>query len=79
MNRTAAWVLTITVASIVFDLVMYWRHGWEGTISYLALTRSRRYPILPFVLGVLVGHLLWPQPEPPDEPLDQVEPPHSDR
>ncbi len=74
MNKTLAWVATMAVASIVFDVVMYWRHGWTGTISYLVLTRSRRYPILPFAFGILIGHLLWPQPEPTDDPT-----PRSDR
>lgn len=76
MNRTAVFVLTITVASILFDAVMYWRGGWEATISYLALSKSRRYPIIPFALGVLVGHLFWPQPEPPENARD---PPNPDR
>lgn len=40
---------------------MYLRGGWPATISYLCLTRAQRYPILSFAVGVLIGHLFWPQ------------------
>lgn len=64
MTRTLAYVLTVVAVSIVFDAIMYAREGWTGTISYLVLTRSRRYPIIALAVGVLIGHLFWPQPEP---------------
>jgi len=68
VNRPSlAYCLVIVVVSIVFDAIMYARQGWEGTISYLVLTRSRRYPIIAFAVGILAGHLFWPQPEPPRE------------
>jgi len=66
-SPTLAYVLTIVVTSIAFDAWMYCRAGWAGTISYLVLTRSRRYPIIAFAVGILAGHLFWPQPEPPRE------------
>jgi len=66
-SPTLAYVLTIVFVSIVFDAVMYARAGWEGTISYLVLTRSRRYPIIACAVGVLIGHLFWPQPEPKED------------
>ena len=67
MTRTLAYVLTLVVASIIFDAIQYAREGWTGTISYLVLTRSRRYPIIAVMVGVLVGHLFWPQPEPKED------------
>ncbi len=68
MSRvTLVYVLTVVVVSIVFDAVMYWRGGWEATISYLVLTRSRRYQVIALAVGILIGHLFWPQPEPRDD------------
>lgn len=67
MTRTLAYCLTIIAVSIVFDAVMYAREGWTGTISYLVLAKSRRYPIIAFAVGVLIGHLFWPQPEPKED------------
>jgi len=44
------------------DLVMLHRWGVEATISHQVLTLSRQYPVLPFVAGLLAGHLWWGQP-----------------
>ncbi len=55
------------------DVWLYYRtdprtggtRGYEATISYLALTSARKRPIIAalvaLVLGVLLGHLWWPQ------------------
>lgn len=32
-----------------------------GTISEVVLGYARRHPVLPFSLGVLMGHFFWPQ------------------
>ena len=72
MKLTLAYVLTLIVATILFDAVQYARGGWEWTISYLVLTRSIRHPIIPFVLGVIIGHLFWSQPCPEDHGKDEL-------
>lgn len=33
------------------------------TISELVLATARRHPVLPFVVGIICGHLFWPQGE----------------
>jgi hypothetical protein len=35
--------------------------GAGGTISEVVLGFARAHPVLPFALGVVCGHLLWPQ------------------
>jgi hypothetical protein len=45
----------------VLDLALLSRYGESGTLSRQILSAAERYPILPFLLGVLVGHLLWSQ------------------
>ena len=36
------------------------------TISELTLAAAMRHPIIPFALGVVMGHLFWPQYREPD-------------
>jgi hypothetical protein len=45
----------------VLDLALLYRYGESGTLSRQILSAAERYPILPFLLGVLAGHLLWSQ------------------
>jgi hypothetical protein len=33
----------------------------EATISDVVLTFAQQHPVLPFLLGVVAGHLCWPQ------------------
>jgi hypothetical protein len=58
---TAAGLALVAALVGLYDLTVYLTHGHEATVSAVILTTSRRYPILPFMLGVLIGHLLWPQ------------------
>ena len=60
-RRTKRVILAIVVAAFALDAVLYYVWGYHATISYVALTRAERYPILAFLVGVLVGHLYWPQ------------------
>lgn len=60
--NTTAWVLvTIVGALIGYDIFAYLRWGYHGTISYDVLSASLRHPLIPFMVGVIAGHLFWPQ------------------
>jgi hypothetical protein len=52
---------------IVYDVYLAAQGGYENTISYRCLQAARREPLLPLVvglvLGLLLGHLFWPQIE----------------
>lgn len=39
--------------------------GTGGTISEVTLAFAQQHPVVAFVLGVICGHLLWPQRRPP--------------
>ena len=65
--RVTAFVVAIGLVTIVFDAAQYAVYGWKGTISFLALSRASRYPIIAVAIGVLLGHLFWPQPTLEDE------------
>jgi hypothetical protein len=54
----AAWL-------IVWDIYLFHTGGHEATISWQVLTVSRKHPVVPllvgFVVGLLGGHLFWSQ------------------
>lgn len=61
MSETTISVLAITLVSlVVYDVIIFIKEGPQATISYDLLGLSRDYPIIPFALGVIAGHLFWP-------------------
>lgn len=62
MKRATQTVLIITACCIAgYDLAAYLVSGNDATISNAVLEWSQAWPILPFVFGILCGHLFWPQ------------------
>lgn len=45
----------------VYDLACYFAAGSHATISRVILHYAETYPLIPFGMGVLVGHLLCAQ------------------
>ena len=61
-NVTTAWVIgLVSILLIVLDVYMWWNAIPGDTISEVSLINSLRHPMIPFVLGVIMGHLFWPQ------------------
>ncbi len=42
-----------------YDVWAFMKADTEGTISHLLMSWAHAYPIMPFAIGVLVGHLFW--------------------
>jgi hypothetical protein len=56
------WVLIMTVLGLViYDLIAASRWGVSETISNQILLLSRRWPIIPFGMGLVMGHFFWSQ------------------
>jgi len=59
------WLLigtaTVLVAWDVYAAFLNDTPNDRDTISGVVLGWARRHPVVPFALGVLAGHLLWPQ------------------
>lgn len=54
-------VLIATVAIwIVFDIWIYYRAGYNETISAKIYTKSIKWPFIMFFGGLLAGHFWWP-------------------
>ena len=55
------WLIIVTVVVwIAWDVVAYLAGGVDSTISVVILLWSREAPIIPFLTGVVCGHLFWP-------------------
>jgi hypothetical protein len=53
-------VVVVFLAS--YDIFVYVHTGnVQTTISRVTLAWSREWPIVPFAVGVVCGHLFWPQ------------------
>lgn len=46
---------------VAYDLWTGLKNGSQTTISVQMYALSCRYPIIPFVFGVIAGHLWWTQ------------------
>jgi hypothetical protein len=49
---------TVAVGLIGYDIWAYFQHD-NSTISEWIWTASKSYPLVPFALGVVAGHLFW--------------------
>lgn len=58
---TVIILAVVTVFLIVWDVYAFMTAGTPGTVSDIVLDFAGMHPVLPFIIGVLMGHLLWPQ------------------
>jgi hypothetical protein len=58
---TACIIVGVTIGLIGWDIYVA-SDGIAGdTISEIMLKVAKDHPIVPFALGVVIGHLFWPQ------------------
>lgn len=53
-------LLFTLIALLAYDLFAVYKFGYDGTISLVVFTLAKAYPIVPFLAGVVVGHLFFP-------------------
>lgn len=59
---TTEIVLALVVAFlIIYDIFIVIIKGIESTISWTVWSISQKYPVIPFALGFVMGHVLWVQ------------------
>lgn len=63
MGKEATYVaiFVICVLAGAYDVYAMLFLGYESTFSYVLLDMAHTTPIVPFLFGVLIGHLFWPQ------------------
>jgi len=47
------------IVVLIYDGIAIVNGGTEASISHLVIIMSHRYPLIPFLCGVLCGHLWW--------------------
>jgi hypothetical protein len=54
-------IIVLLSIGIISDFILALHGGFQATISWWIWTNSVKYPIIPFAIGVLMGHLFWNQ------------------
>lgn len=57
------WVLLVAAGGLIGWDIYAAMSPTQPTISALTLAMAHGHPVIPFCLGVLGGHLFWPQVE----------------
>lgn len=57
---TKIFVLVALIVILGWDAYRMLTVGFEGTISYFLYHTGSEYPIVPLLVGVVLGHLFWP-------------------
>ncbi len=61
LNVTKFLIILVFIVIFVWDsVVMFFAKDLNATISFSIYTISTQHPIIPFTIGVLVGHVFWP-------------------
>lgn len=53
-------VLVMIVIVSFWDITVIFMGRQDATISAVIYQLSKENPIIPFILGVIIGHLFWP-------------------
>tara|TARA_Y100000114_G_C11748592_1_gene322987 strand:- start:90 stop:290 length:201 start_codon:yes stop_codon:yes gene_type:complete len=53
-------IVAIIVVITVWDVAVVSMGRPDTTISAVILKLSKEHPMIPFALGVVIGHLFWP-------------------
>lgn len=56
---TIAVILTTVGVWIAFDVWIYFRKGYNETISAHIHFATKKWPVIPFFAGLLIGHFFW--------------------
>lgn len=66
-RTTQAFLLCVTAAVVGYTLYAYLFVGEDVTVSQTTLRAATTWPIIPFLFGVVCGHVFWPAPPPGSE------------
>lgn len=60
-TRTRLFLVLIVFIVAIYDTIAVWFGGNKASISYNTYEVSQVNPIIPFAIGVILGHLFWKQ------------------
>ena len=56
---TRLGLILICVLLVTWDAMVVAIGNYDATVSVIVYRESRKHPIIPFLLGLVCGHLLW--------------------
>lgn len=59
MNSTAIFIFAVLAIVFIYDGWLLHK-GYKNTVSWTLYSSSRKWLIIPFLFGVLAGHLWFP-------------------
>lgn len=60
MKKVTQIVICIAlVGLIIYDVIAIVQGGTEASISSIIITYAYKMPMMPFMVGFLMGHLFW--------------------
>jgi len=68
---TMIFIGVLIVAITAWDVFVLVDGGTESSISHVMIAWAYRFPIFPFLMGVLCGHLFWRMPQ--TKELDKIQ------
>jgi hypothetical protein len=74
MKKTPVVLAFFIVALLAYDMYALIYFGWDETISVATLQLSKKFPVVPFLAGLVCGHLFWPQEPKNEAPKDGTKP-----
>jgi hypothetical protein len=61
INLTKLLIVLTFCLVLIWDItVMIFSNNVNATISIVLYTLSKNHPMIPFIIGVLCGHVFWP-------------------
>ena len=57
---TSVFLIATVAIWIAFDVWIYFRSGYNETISAKIYFAGIKYPFIPLAVGCLLGHFFWP-------------------
>jgi len=58
-NLLAVLLFALIILVFLWDSAVIAMGNYEETVSSIIRSWSHEYPIFPFLVGMVVGHLLW--------------------
>ena len=59
VHITRMLIALIVLVIAVWDFYVIYQGHQEATFSVVIYESSKRWPVIPFVLGFLCGHIFW--------------------
>lgn len=56
---TRIFIVAVACICVAFSAAQWVNYGSEATITYAVREAAHRWPLVPFLVGLLIGHLFW--------------------